>query len=78
MITEITFQQPVCIGRTNTREARFRSDDGWTIDIDDKDVFLTHRAKGEVGWQFRVRNVGFTYVEVADEPAKKGKANASR
>lgn len=73
MITEITFQQPVCIGRTNTRETRFRSDDGWDIAIDERDVFLTHKANGKVSWQFRVRNVGFTYVDVPDEP-KKGKA----
>lgn len=72
MITEVTFQQPVCIGRTNTRENRFRSDDGWTIEIDDRDVFLSHKTDGVVKWQFRVRGVGFTYVERPDEP-KKGK-----
>lgn len=73
MITEITFQQPVCIGRTNTREARFRHDDGWRIAIDDKDVYLTHEVAGKPAWQFRVRGVGFTYVDVPDEPAKKGR-----
>ena len=36
VITEITFQQPVHQG-TNTRETRFRTDDGWRIAIDDKD-----------------------------------------
>lgn len=73
MITEVTFQQAVCIGRTNTREMRFRSADGWRIELDDKDVFLTHEAEGKPGWQFRVRGVGFTYVETPDV-AKKGKA----
>lgn len=72
MITEVTFQQPVCIGRTNTRENRFRSDDGWNIEIDDKDVFLSHQVDGVVKWQFRVRGVGFTFVEVPDV-AKKGR-----
>ena len=75
MITEVTFVQMVCIGRTNTRDTRFRHADGWRIALDGDAVQL----KQEDGsMAFGVRGVGFTYVQIPDEDYVDGELATKR